>query len=414
MPGLPRPVPVSARGAVPPFYVMELVKAAALRAASHGDVIALNVGQPATPAPRAVLDAAHDALESGALGYTEALGLLSLRQAIAHHYASWYGARVDPARIAVTTGSSAAFTAIFLAAFDPGDTVVVTRPGYPAYRNTLAALGCDVVELDCGPEVRYQPTIEQLEEQARRLGRAPRGLVLASPANPTGTVIDPAELAGIASWCADAGCLLISDEIYHGITFGDARGVSALETAPGAAVIGSFSKFFSMTGWRLGWAVLPPPLVRPVELLLGNLNLCPPAISQAAASGAFTEAALRELRGHVERYAGNRDLLLRRLPDLGVTSLAPPDGAFYAWLDVSHLTTDSYAWSMRLLEATGVAVAPGVDFATTGAGDPRLDGDRFIRISLCGGTEELDEGLTRMARFAGPAGPESGRTRRME
>ena len=230
--------PVSTRGAVPPFYVMELVKAAARRAESHGDVIALNVGQPATPAPREVLDAAHAALESGALGYTEALGLASLREAIAGHYAAWYGVAVEPGTIAVTTGSSAAFTAIFLAAFDPADVVVVTRPGYPAYRNTLAALGCEVVELDCGPEVRYQPTVEQLDAVAGRLGAPPRGLVLASPANPTGTVIDPAELARIGSWCRDAGCLLISDEIYHGITFGGSRAVSALEAAPGAAVIG--------------------------------------------------------------------------------------------------------------------------------------------------------------------------------
>jgi len=394
--------PLSARGAVPPFYVMELVKAAAQRAASHGDVIALNVGQPATPAPRAVLDAAHAALESGALGYTEALGLVSLREAIAAHYASWYGIGADPATIAVTTGSSAAFTAIFLAAFDPGDVVVVTRPGYPAYRNTLAALGCDVVELDCGPEVRYQPTVAQLDDLSARLGGAPRGLVLASPANPTGTVIDPAELARITAWCADAGCLLISDEIYHGITFGGAQAVTALGGSSTAAVVGSFSKFFSMTGWRLGWAVLPRDLVRPVELLLGNLNLCPPAVSQAAASAAFGDAVLAELRGHVERYATNRDLLLGRLPDLGVTRFAPPDGAFYGWLDVSHLTPDTHGWSLRLLEATGVAVAPGIDFATAGAGsDPSLDGDRFIRISLCGTPAELDEGLDRIARFAG-------------
>ncbi len=391
--------PVSTRGAVPPFYVMELVKAAARRAESHGDVIPLNVGQPATPAPRAVLDAAHLALEGGPLGYTEALGLAPLRAAIADHYRSRAGLDIDPGLIAVTTGSSAAFTAVFLAAFDAGDPVVVTRPGYPAYRNTLAALGCEVVELDCGPEVRYQPTAAQLDRLASRRGRVPRGVVLASPANPNGTVIDPAELARIAAWCADAGCLLISDEIYHGITFGDARATSALEAGPGTAVVGSFSKFFSMTGWRLGWVVLPEPLVRPVELLLGNLNLCPPAISQAAASAAFHEDALAELRGHVHRYAANRDLLLSRLPDLGVTSFAPPDGAFYAWLDVSHLTGDSSDWCARLLDATGVAVAPGVDFATKGIGDPRLDGDRHIRVSLCGTTADLDEGITRMVGF---------------
>lgn len=396
-------IPQAQRGRISPFYVMELVKAAATRQASHGDVIALCVGQPATPAPRPVLQAAVEAMSTQTLGYTEALGNLNLRRALSQHYRDEYCVEVDPQRIALTTGSSAGFTALFLAAFDPGDAVVVTRPGYPAYRNTLAALGCEVIELDCGPEVRFQPTAAQLDALATRRGAPPKGIVLASPANPTGTVIDPAELARIAEWCAVHNCLLISDEIYHGITFTGSdvpATASAAELSHHAVVVGSFSKFFSMTGWRLGWMILPEPLVRPVELLLGNLNLCPPGISQAAALSAFEPESMAELRGHVERYSENRARLLRRLPELGVSRFAPPDGAFYAWLDVSHLTRDSLAWSFDLLDATGVAVAPGLDFAPTLAGaDQRLDGNHYVRLSLCGDAASLDEGLSRLARF---------------
>lgn len=388
-----------------PFYVMELVKAASRRAATHGDVIELCVGQPSTPAPGPVLDAARDALVAGPLGYTEALGTAPVREAIARHYREWYGLDIPASRIAVTTGSSAAFTAVFLAAFDAGDEVAVTRPGYAAYRNTLDALGVRVLDLDCGEQDRFQPTVAGLERLTRRTGRPPRGLVLASPSNPTGTVIDPAELAAIVRWCEETGCLLISDEIYHGITFGSVRDETAAATSSEPVVIGSFSKFFSMTGWRLGWAVLPDRLVRPVELLLGNLNLCPPALSQAAAVVAFGVEAERELRGHVRRYAANRALLMDRLPGLGVTDFVPPDGAFYAWLDVSHLCEDSLDWSLRLLDATGVAVAPGIDFARdVPAGrpdaDPALNGSRFVRVSLCGATDALDEALARMSGFA--------------
>lgn len=414
----PSAVPLSRRGQGAPFWVMELLKAAGERALLGDDVISLCVGQPATGAPRAVIEAAHRALDSGPLGYTEAQGSLDLRRAIAAHFRDWYAVDADPARIAVTTGSSAAFTAVFLACFDIGDTVVVTRPGYPAYRNVLATLGCDVVELDCGEEVRFQPTAAQLDGLLAR-GVAPKGLVIASPANPTGTVIEPAELQRIAAWCDAHGCLLVSDEIYHGITFDDSPAVaSAASFSPNAVVVGSFSKYFSMTGWRLGWVLLPEALVRPVELLLGNLNLCPPAVSQAGAPAAFSPEARAELRGHVDHYARNRDLLLRRLPDLGVTRFAPPDGAFYAWLDMSHAVSghgdDTLAWSLDLLDATGVAVAPGVDFAAPlpGAMDPAgetaprpgadpLDGRRHVRVSLCGDAARLDEALTRMARFIG-------------
>ncbi len=386
---------LSERGAVEPFHVMEVIKAATLRQASHGDVIALCAGQPSTPAPRAAREATVRALEGEVLGYTDATGILPLREAIARHYAQSYGLTVDPAQIVVTTGSSAGFTALFLAAFDAGDTVAMSRPGYPAYRNTLQALGVRVVELDCGPDTRYQPTVAMLEA----LPEPPAGLVVASPSNPTGTIIDPEELAAIARWCQDHGTLLVSDEIYHGISFGR-RCASAWETSRESVLVGSLSKYFSMTGWRAGWLVLPEHLVRPVEVLVGNLNICPPAVSQVAAVGAFSPEARVELDGHVSRYAVNRDLLLRRLPELGIDRLAPPDGAFYLYLDVSHLTDDSTRWCREVLDATGVALTPGVDFAPPlSGGDPALDGRGFVRICFAGTTEDMDEAMNRLAEY---------------
>ena len=386
---------LSERGAVEPFHVMEVIKAATLRQASHGDVIALCAGQPSTPAPRAAREATVRALEGEVLGYTDATGILPLREAIARHYAQSYGLTVGPAQIVVTTGSSAGFTALFLAAFDAGDTVAMSRPGYPAYRNTLQALGVRVVELDCGPDTRYQPTVAMLEA----LPEPPAGLVVASPSNPTGTIIDPEELAAIARWCQDHGTLLVSDEIYHGISFGR-RCASAWETSRESVLVGSLSKSFSMTGWRAGWLVLPEHLVRPVEVLVGNLNICPPAVSQVAAVGAFSPEARVELDGHVSRYAVNRDLLLRRLPELGIDRLAPPDGAFYLYLDVSHLTDDSTRWCREVLDATGVALTPGVDFAPPlSGGDPALDGRGFVRICFAGTTEDMDEAMNRLAEY---------------
>ncbi|GAB48766.1 pyridoxal phosphate-dependent aminotransferase [Mobilicoccus pelagius] len=383
------------RGQVEPFHVMEILKAAGRRAATHGDVIPLCVGQPSTPAPRAVREAAARAIEGEVLGYSDALGLSTLRETIAAHYARTYGVAVDPARVAVTTGSSGAFTAVFLAAFEVGDTVLMARPGYPAYRNTLGALGCRVVELDCGEETGFQPTVAMLEEHAREHG-APAGLILASPANPTGTLVPADELAAMTRWCADRGTLLVSDEIYHGITF-DEPAHSALESGGDAVVVGSFSKYFSMTGWRVGWAVLPEVYVRPVELLLGNLNICAPAVGQAAAVAAFTPEAIGELDSHVARYARNRDLVVARLPEWGVHRLAPVDGAFYAYVDVSHLTDDSPRWCEDLLDATGVALTPGIDFAPADPRDPRpTDGTRFVRLSFAGDTPTLGEALDRV------------------
>ncbi|GMA41585.1 pyridoxal phosphate-dependent aminotransferase [Mobilicoccus caccae] len=388
---------LSTRGRVEPFHVMELLKAAGRRAATHGDVIPLCVGQPSTPAPAAVREAAARAMESGVLGYSDALGLPALREAIAAHYRLAYGVAITPDQVAVTTGSSGAFTAVFLAAFEAGDVVAMARPGYPAYRNTLSALGCRVVELDCGPETRFQPSLAMLEELARRDG-APAGLILASPANPTGSLVPAAELAAIARWCEDNGTLLISDEIYHGITFGETA-ASAAQFSTQAAVIGSFSKYHSMTGWRVGWAVLPTAYVRPVELLLGNLAICAPVISQAAAIAAFSAEATAELDSHVARYARNRDLVLSRLPELGVHTVAPVDGAFYAYADIAHLTTDSPAWCDEVLAATGVAITPGIDFAPARPDRPSsTDGTRYVRLSFAGDTADIDEAFTRLTR----------------
>jgi aspartate/methionine/tyrosine aminotransferase len=294
---------------------------------------------------------------------------------------------VDADEVVITTGSSAGFQLTILAAFEVGDQVAMTRPGYPAYRNTLQALGCEVVDLDVGPETRYQPTVAMLEA----LPRVPAGLVVASPSNPTGTIIDAGELADLAAWCTAHDCLLISDEIYHGISFGRAC-ASAREFGSEAVVVGSVSKYHSMTGWRLGWLLLPPGLRRPVELLQSNLAICAPAVSQAAALAAFSPEAVAELDAHVARYSRNRELLLRRLPELGITTFAPPDGAFYAWCDIGHLTSDSQAWCAEVLAATGVALAPGIDFDLAGGG-------RMMRLSFCGSTEELNEAVDRLAAY---------------
>ena len=372
---------------------MDVWKAATERQRTHGDVLSLAAGQPSTPAPRPVLRTAREALEGHLLGYTETFGIESLREAIADYHGRRSGIAVHADEVVVTTGSSGAFTLLFLAAFDIGDTVVVARPGYPAYRNTLTALGCNVIEIDCGPETRFQPTVAMLEE----LEAPPAGLIVASPANPTGTVIDPAELAALARWCEAHGTLLISDEIYHGIEFGggDDRGpatASAWETSREAVVIGSVSKYFSMTGWRLGWMLVPEHLRRALQRLASNMTVCPPAISQYAAVAAFSDESRAELDGHVQRYAVNRELLLTGLPQLGLTELAPADGAFYVYADIAHLTDDSTAWCARLLADTGLALAPGIDFDT-------VHGDHTVRLSFAGSTAEIRDALVRLERW---------------
>jgi len=374
----------SRRSQVEPFHVMDVWAAAALRQRTHGDVVNLAAGQPSTPAPAPVLRAARQALDSQLLGYTVTLGIDELREAIARYHGERYGIDVSAADVVVTTGSSGGFPLLFLAAFDPGDTVAMSRPGYPAYRNTLTALGCEVLELDCGPDTRFQPTVAMLEA----LDQPPAGLIVASPANPTGTILAAEELAGLARWCEEHGTLLISDEIYHGISYGPTT-ASAWETSREAVVMGSASKYFCMTGWRLGWMLLPERLRRAVDRLSGNLTICPPAISQYAGVAAFTPESTAELDSHVHRYRTNRDLLLEGLPGLGLGDLAPADGAFYAYANIAHLTDDSTAWCARLLAETGVALAPGVDFDT-------VHGGSTVRLSFAGATADITEALERM------------------
>ncbi len=387
-----RPAPLlreSARAAIPPFHVMDVWAAAGERQRTHGDLINLSAGQPSTPAPRPVRAAAAAALEGDVLGYTVALGIPELRAGIAAHHGHTHGLVVDPADVVVTTGSSGGFLLAFLAAFDPGDRVAMARPGYPCYRNILTALGCEVVELPCGPATRHQPTVAMLEELD-----GIRGLVVASPANPTGTVLPPDELAALASYCEHTGIQLVSDEIYHGIAYPGAPATScAWATSREAIVVNSFSKYFSMTGWRLGWLLVPPRLGRAVDRLTGNFTICPPALAQRAAVAAFTPEGYAEADGHVARYATNRALLLDGLAGLGVDRLAPADGAFYVYADVAHRTDDSMAWSRRLLAETGIAVAPGVDF------DP-VDGHRWVRFSFAGATEDVTAALGRLAAWS--------------
>jgi aspartate/methionine/tyrosine aminotransferase len=370
---------IAARGGVPPFHVMRVLAAANARRQAGLFVVDLSAGQPSTPAPAAVRAAARQAIDTDRIGYTSALGIPSLRAAIAQHYRDRLGLHVDPANVAVTTGSSGGFLYSFLASFDVGDTVVMARPGYPAYRNMLAALGCNVLELPCGPQTRFQPSVAQLEA----LDEPPAGLIIASPANPTGTMVVADELAALASWCDEHGTRLVSDEIYHGITFGEPA-TCAWQTSRSAIVVNSFSKYFSMTGWRIGWLLVPDELLDTVDRLAGNFTICPPGLSQLAAVAAFD--AYDELDANVARYADNRRRLLEHLPKIGLDRLAPCDGAFYAYADVSQWTDDSLAFAARLLAETGVAVAPGVDF------DP-VDGGHFIRMCFAGDGDEIEHGI---------------------
>jgi len=372
-------VGVSARGQVPPFYVMRILEAVAHRRASGLPVYDLTAGQPSTPAPAQVRAEAHHVLDADRIGYTGALGLPVLRAAIAAHYRRTYGIGVQPGDVAVSTGSSGAFLLAFLAAFEPGDVVVVAQPGYPAYRNMLTALGCTVIAMPCGPETRFQPTIHMLDA----LDAVPAGLVLASPANPTGSMVPPDELAAISRWCDDHGTRLVSDEIYHGICYTQSPGC-AWATSRRSIVVNSFSKYYSMTGWRLGWLLMPPELADSVDRLAGNFALCPPTLAQHAAVRAFE--AYRELDDNVRRYRENRDLLLARLPGVGIDKIAPADGAFYLYADVSRYTEDSQSWVAKLLTDVGVAVVPGIDF------DP-VNGGRFIRMSYAGDTAEIAQAV---------------------
>ncbi|MBO3101072.1 pyridoxal phosphate-dependent aminotransferase [Cellulomonas fengjieae] len=380
---------VAARAHVPPFAVMEILAAANARRAAGEDVLNLCAGEPATGASDVVRRRAIDLLTSGDLGYTEPMGAPALRAAIAQHYRDRYDVPVEPGRVAVTTGSSGGFVLAFLAAFDVGDRVALAVPGYPAYANILAALGCEVVVVPCGPQTRYQPTVAQLEALDGPLD----GLVVASPANPTGTMIDPDELAALASWCAGRGVRLISDEIYHGITYGSAATATAAHALDrGAVVVNSFSKYWAMTGWRLGWLVLPDDLVGPVGALAGNVALCPPALAQHAGVAAFSAEGYEAARQNVERYAAARAHLLERLPELGWERVAPADGAFYLYGDISASGLDSVTWCARLLDEAGVALTPGTDF------DP-VEGHRWVRLSFASSVDVVRAAVDRIVAW---------------
>ena len=378
---------VAARGSVPPFIVMDVLREANERAAAGEDVLHLEVGQPGTPAPEAVLAAAKRALDGDRIGYTDALGIPPVRARIARHYEQTYGVEVDTGRIMVTPGSSGAFLLGFLAAFDIGDRVALAAPGYPAYRNILSALGIEPVLLLTEAEHRFQPTPALLDKVAGRLD----GLIVASPSNPTGTMLGRGELTALVEACRERSIRLISDEIYHGITYG-ARAVSALELSDRAIVINSFSKYYSMTGWRLGWMVLPEDLKRPAECLGQNFFISAPTLSQIAATTAFDCGAV--LDGYVAAYARNRELLLRELPKAVFDRLAPADGAFYLYADVTQLTNDSDAFCRRMLAETGVAATPGIDF------DPER-GNRFLRFSFAGPEAEMAEAARRLQAWPG-------------
>ncbi len=372
---------VARRADIAPFFAMDVMRAANRHAAAGADVLHLEVGEPAAGAPPRVIEAAHAALDSTALGYSEALGLPELRARIARHYRDVYGVEVDAARVVVTAGASGAFLLSFLAAFDVGDRVALADPGYPAYRNILKALGIEVVALAAGPEHRFQPTPALLEEAGEL-----DGLIVASPSNPTGTMLGAGELTALASWCDARGVRLISDEIYHGITYG-APATTALESNPDCVVINSFSKYFAMTGWRIGWMVVPEELLAPVERLAQNLFVSPAALAQRAALVALECRA--ELDAYVEVYARNRALLLERLPEAGFDRLAPADGAFYIYADTSALAADSQDFCARMLEETGVATTPGIDF------DPRR-GHGSIRISFAGDPADIAAATERL------------------
>lgn len=390
-------MPASRRSDVAPFEVMALLdRVVELRAAGR-DVISLCAGEPSGGAPTDVRAAASAALEGGhAHGYTPTLGLPELRTAIAEHHRRWYGIDVDPASVAVTTGASGAFVLLFLAAFDAGDRVAVTRPGYPAYRNLLQALGLEVVELPVGPEDGFQPTVEHLERAAA--GGRLQGLVLASPANPTGSMVDRTGLAALAAWCRDHGARLVSDEIYHGITYpgpgdvADPRGTCALTVDPEAIVVSSFSKYWGMTGWRLGWTIVPEDLRAAVEALAGNVALCPPAPAQVAALGAFTDRSYREADERVAGLARTRERLLGSVERLGWGPVAPAAGAFYLWAGIGpHLGrhADARGWCAELLEDAGVALVPGTDA-------DKVDGGGFVRVSFAAGEAAVAEAIERI------------------
>ena len=372
---------------IEPFHAIALSRAAHRMAAEGRSVIHMEFGQPSTGAPPAAIAAAHHVLDTDGMGYWESA---ALKARIARHYAESYGVAIDPEQVILTCGASPAFVLALSCLFAPGDRVAFARPGYVAYRNVVKALYLTPVEIGCGEAERFQITAAAIEA----LNPAPHGLILASPANPTGTIIADEELAAIVAVCRRRGIRIVSDEIYHGLSYiGKAR--SVLQDEPQALIVNSFSKYFSMAGWRLGWLVVPPDLIDAARARMGNLFLTPPSLAQHAGLAAFDCRA--DLEGHVQTYARNRDLLLAALPALGLRRIAPPDGAFYIYADIGHLTDDSMDFCIRLLRDTGVATAPGVDF------DP-VEGRHFMRFSFAVSTDRVEDALTRITPWFGAAG----------
>ncbi|ALR20794.1 pyridoxal phosphate-dependent aminotransferase [Sphingobium baderi] len=364
---------------IDPFHAIAISREAHRLEAEGRSILHMEFGQPSTGAPAAAIAAAHDILDSDPMGYWESP---ALKNRIARLYDERHGVTVDPERILLTCGASPGLVLALSCLFAPGAKVATARPGYVAYRNTLKALYLEAVEVDCGPADRYQISAAAL----RKLDPAPDGLILASPANPTGTIIPAEELAAIAQVCAQRGVRIVSDEIYHGLSYGEPAH-SMLEYAPGAIIVNSFSKYFSMAGWRLGWIVVPPDLIDAARARMGNLFLTPPSLAQHA--GLIAMDCVEELEGHVATYRRNRQLLLEALPALGLREIAPPDGAFYIYADVGHLTHDSLSFCQKLLRETGVAAAPGIDF------DP-VDGQRHIRFSFAVSTDRVEDAIARM------------------
>ena len=377
----------SRRSDVPPFMVMDVMAAAARIEAAGGHVIHMEVGQPATGAPKTAIAAAHAALEAGRIDYTSALGIPSLRARIARHYREAYGCEVDAERIVATTGSSGGFILAFLAMFEPGDRVAVTVPGYPPYRHILTALGCEPVLIETTSETRHALTGEALLAAHRKTPL--KGVLVGSPANPTGTMMSREALESLMRAAESAGIRFISDEIYHGLDYAFPA-VTAAALSPDALVINSFSKYFCMTGWRVGWMVVPETLVRPIERLQQNLSISVPTLSQIAAEAAFD--GREEMEAIKHGYEENRRILIEGLPRAGLTKFLPVDGAFYLYADVSDFTADSFAFAKAMLEKAGVAATPGVDF------DP-IHGRSFIRFCYARSAEEMREAVTRIAAW---------------
>ena len=372
----------SLRGLVPPFMAMDMMRESAMLEARGQSIIHLEVGQPSTGIPKRAALRISESLSNDVLGYTVAQGLPALRDRIAQHYLDTYGVTVPASRVFATTGSSAGFILAFLSAFEVGDRVALASPGYPAYRHILTSLGMVPELILADATTRYQPTVDHL----KRLHSLPDGLILGSPANPTGSVIPTEEFCELVTYCDQHGIRLISDEIYHGITYGT-DSATAAGLADSGFVVNSFSKYFSMTGWRLGWLLVPPDLMRSLECLAQNLFIAPPTLSQLAGTAVFE--CRDELDANVQRYSANRDILLKRLPELGFDKFAPADGAFYVYADISAFTDDAESFCKRMLNEAGVATTPGLDF------DPAR-GHKFIRFSFAGSSGDMEEACARL------------------